>query len=934
MLGIALFLSVVNVYFRDTQHLIAILLMVLFYLTPIVYPIKYVPDTATVFGITIPLGEIYRLNPLVVIVGAFRDVLYDLRFPPLLDLAYLIAVGRRSAPARHVGVRQARPPPRRGGLTCRPRSPSTTCGSGSASTTSATSRIKAMVVRGRRARYEEFDALKGVSFEIAEGSTFGLIGENGSGKSTLLKCMARILRPDRGTITTEGKISALLELGAGFHPELSGRENVYLNGAILGMSKRADRARFDEIVEFAGLERFIDTPVKNYSSGMYVRLGFAVAINVDPDILLVDEVLAVGDEQFQRKCSEKFAEFKESGKTIVIVSHALGTMRTLCDQVALLEHGSAHRRRTARSGRRRLPRRRPRSTASPTASTACAGARARPRSPTSSCSTPRETSVTTVRTGDAVTFRLHYEIARADRAAGVRARDLHHRRRARHRARTPGRRTSCPTGSRAPGFVDFHVAAAPARARHLRPERVAGRLLVLHAYDFRHRAFRFDVERGHARGAVRRRVARRRVAGSAGGDRPMSTVPDVPCSSFRSTSTSATRSPPISWTLLGVPPDRPIVDVGGAPGFVEAFLPDRDAVVVDVEGKHPGRFVIATARGSRSPIATFGAASRSTRSSTFRASTGRRSSPSCGASRTSSILSAPVRRRVGRARRSRAPRVRRCSASAARSRRSRSTRSTACPSSTRRSATVRGTEGWATATLPSGYLPRWLAGMLLHHELLAMGMPELPTPARVLQRDRLAVDCREPCLPPRRRRRPRARRRAPRRGVDSLRTDARHGTGGGSARGDRRRGAVAPPRREPALRRARGAPRRGRPARHRSRRSRRTDRPTRGGQQHLERSCSRSAKPASEKLGVRSRASCCNAAVRLAREETAMSECGPDRVGRRRQLPTRRRHDRVHRGPARRSTGPPTSSRSSSSTTRRATTASTRIRGRRARRRR
>ena len=200
--------------------------------------------------------------------------------------------------------------------------------------------LKAAVMRGRRARYKEFDALKGVSFEIPEGTTFGLIGENGSGKSTLLKCIARILRPNRGEIRTRGKISALLELGAGFHPELSGRENVYLNGAILGMSKRQLEERFDEIVEFAGLEEFIDSPVKNYSSGMYVRLGFSVAINVDPDILLVDEVLAVGDEAFQRKCSEKFADLKESGKTIVVVSHALGTMRTLCDQLALLEHGN------------------------------------------------------------------------------------------------------------------------------------------------------------------------------------------------------------------------------------------------------------------------------------------------------------------------------------------------------------------------------------------------------------------------------------------------------------------------------------------------------------------------------------------------------------------------------------------------------------------
>jgi ABC-type polysaccharide/polyol phosphate transport system ATPase subunit len=199
--------------------------------------------------------------------------------------------------------------------------------------------LKAMALSRTRVRYEEFPALKDVSLEIPAGVTFGLIGENGSGKSTLLKCIARILRPDAGTIRTEGKMSALLELGAGFHPELSGRDNVFMNGAILGLSKKQLSAKFDEIVDFAGLAKFIDTPVKNYSSGMYVRLGFSIAINVDPDILLVDEVLAVGDEQFQRKCSEMFASLRESGKTVVIVSHALGSVRTLCDDVALLHHG-------------------------------------------------------------------------------------------------------------------------------------------------------------------------------------------------------------------------------------------------------------------------------------------------------------------------------------------------------------------------------------------------------------------------------------------------------------------------------------------------------------------------------------------------------------------------------------------------------------------
>src|SRR3954453_23887705 len=199
--------------------------------------------------------------------------------------------------------------------------------------------VKAAVMRGRRARAEEFWALDDVSFEVPPASTFGLIGENGSGKSTMLKCIAKILRPDKGSLAVNGKVSALLELGAGFHPELSGRENVYLNGAILGLRQKELARRFDDIVDFAGIGQFIDQPVKNYSSGMYVRLGFSVAINVDPDVLLVDEVLAVGDEAFQRKCNEKFADLKSAGKTIVLVSHSMGAVHNLCDEVAWFEHG-------------------------------------------------------------------------------------------------------------------------------------------------------------------------------------------------------------------------------------------------------------------------------------------------------------------------------------------------------------------------------------------------------------------------------------------------------------------------------------------------------------------------------------------------------------------------------------------------------------------
>lgn len=203
--------------------------------------------------------------------------------------------------------------------------------------------LKAAIVRGRRARYEEFWALKGIDLEIPHGSTFGLIGSNGSGKSTLLKCMARILYPNRGSVEVSGRLSALLELGAGFHPELSGRENVFLNGAILGMSKRDLMSRFEAIVDFAGIEKFIDAPVKNYSNGMTLRLGFAIASHVEPEILLIDEVLAVGDQAFQLKCIEKIEAFRSEGRTIVIVSHGLASIHQLCEQSAWLEKGEIRR---------------------------------------------------------------------------------------------------------------------------------------------------------------------------------------------------------------------------------------------------------------------------------------------------------------------------------------------------------------------------------------------------------------------------------------------------------------------------------------------------------------------------------------------------------------------------------------------------------------
>jgi ABC-2 type transport system ATP-binding protein len=199
--------------------------------------------------------------------------------------------------------------------------------------------LKERLLLHRRASSEEFWALRDVDLEIGGGLTVGLIGPNGSGKSTLLKVLSGILAPTTGTVAVRGRVASLLELGAGFNGELTGRENVYLNAAILGLSRGETARQFDDIVAFAELEPFIDNQVKHYSSGQYVRLGFAVAVHVDPDILLVDEVLAVGDESFQRKCLTKIAEFQERGCTILFVTHSLDLVPRICGRAVVLDHG-------------------------------------------------------------------------------------------------------------------------------------------------------------------------------------------------------------------------------------------------------------------------------------------------------------------------------------------------------------------------------------------------------------------------------------------------------------------------------------------------------------------------------------------------------------------------------------------------------------------
>jgi len=199
--------------------------------------------------------------------------------------------------------------------------------------------LKEKVIHAGRTPYDDLWALRNVSFEVKEGETVGVLGRNGSGKSTMLKCMCGVLQPTSGQVVVRGKLAGLLELGAGFQPDLSGRENIYLNGSLLGMSKSEVAKVFDDIVAFAELEHFIDNQVKFYSSGMYVRLGFGIAVNVDPDVLVIDEVLAVGDERFQRKCIERVQVFQREGRTIIFVTHSPDQVRAICDQAVVLSDG-------------------------------------------------------------------------------------------------------------------------------------------------------------------------------------------------------------------------------------------------------------------------------------------------------------------------------------------------------------------------------------------------------------------------------------------------------------------------------------------------------------------------------------------------------------------------------------------------------------------
>jgi len=357
--------------------------------------------------------------------------------------------------------------------------------------------LKATLLRAGRARYEEFWALRGVSFEIKEGLTYGIVGENGSGKSTLLKCLARILRPDEGQVRTRGKVAALLELGSGFHPELSGRENVFLNGSILGLSRRDLNARFDEIVEFAGIERFIDQPVKNYSSGMYVRLGFSVATHIDPDVLLVDEVLAVGDAPFQRKCFEKFADLRRSGTTVVVVSHASESMRTLCDEVAWLKAGRLHAvGRPEDVVDEYVDQGHEDRQATDVGSARWGSGEARLDRVELLDGAGRPTSHP--RTGDAVTFRLHYRAEQpiAKPVLGLALETIDGTWLWAHHTRDAG---FVPDELRGSAHVDLHI---PRLMLQLGTYDLSASIVdytTTHVYDYLRRCVRFDVEHGHPR---------------------------------------------------------------------------------------------------------------------------------------------------------------------------------------------------------------------------------------------------------------------------------------------------------------------------------------------------------------------------------------------------------------------------------------------------
>ena len=323
------------------KDLLATALSLWFFATPVLYALADVKQER--------VRALLVLNPAAPLFDAWRDALFYSRWIEPSRWGVLLAIAGVAFLARLRALRPAARLVSGGGVKpAAPSSPAVAAANLSKAyrkwgRTRAFGTLKSALL-GRSlgaalAPSEVVAALSDVSFTVARGETFGVIGPNGSGKSTLLKLVAGLFKPTSGQLTVDGKVSALIELGAGFHPEISGRENVVINGVMLGLTRREIERKLPEIVAFSGLEDFIDEPVKTYSSGMYVRLGFAVAVHVDPDILVVDEVLAVGDEAFAHRCLDTIAEFSRRGKTIFFVSHSLVLVEELCDRVLYLEGG-------------------------------------------------------------------------------------------------------------------------------------------------------------------------------------------------------------------------------------------------------------------------------------------------------------------------------------------------------------------------------------------------------------------------------------------------------------------------------------------------------------------------------------------------------------------------------------------------------------------
>ena len=354
-LGGGLLLSAVNVRFRDVRYMIPVILQVLPLLSGVQFAVSSIPTK---------WQWILAFNPMTAVISGWRWAVLDAPEPVWGQVAVGVAVDGSTLRRRARGVSQSRAPLRGHDLM-----PTVIRAEGLGQAVLARRapgrlRNAARVARPcwaprHRARAPARGGgdlgVRDVSFEVQQGEVLGIIGRNGAGKSTLLKVLTRITLPTAGRVEIRGRVGSLLEVGTGFNPELTGRENVYLNGAILGMKRREIDRRYDAIVEFSGVEKFIDTPVKRYSSGMYVRLAFAVAAHLEPEILLVDEVLAVGDAEFQRRCLGRMEELGSSGRTVIFVSHQLPAVAQMCDRAIQINGGTRRRRRPPGRGDRQLP---------------------------------------------------------------------------------------------------------------------------------------------------------------------------------------------------------------------------------------------------------------------------------------------------------------------------------------------------------------------------------------------------------------------------------------------------------------------------------------------------------------------------------------------------------------------------------------------------